>query len=123
MSAPGEIPIGEERRLSALGGQQAPGAPGTRWILAAGAQTLYRALHGLSYAFFLLQPERALLADINRDLVEVFEAVRRHPVSVSTTLQALPIGKRAYYKLRALDPTTLNRTGAPLDSYSSIDSV
>lgn len=56
---------------------------------------------GSAVLFFSLAPERAILSDINSDLINAFIAVKEHPRAVYNRLTDLPRGKRAYYKIRA----------------------
>jgi DNA adenine methylase len=55
---------------------------------------------GSACLFFALQPPKALLADINSDLVRTFTAVQNHPRAVWNRLVKIPLGKRSYYRLR-----------------------
>ena len=55
---------------------------------------------GSACLFFELRPKRALLADINEDLIGTFLAVRDHPQAVSNRLAKIPLGKRSYYSVR-----------------------
>jgi DNA adenine methylase len=49
---------------------------------------------------FELQPTKALLGDLNYDLVRTFIAVRDHPLAVANRISKLPLGKRSYYSIR-----------------------
>ena len=55
---------------------------------------------GSACLFFELRPSRAVLADINDDLIRTFLAVRDHPQAVSNRLAKIPLGKRSYYFIR-----------------------
>jgi DNA adenine methylase len=55
---------------------------------------------GSACLFFELQPKKAVLADINDDLIRTYLAVRDHPQAVSNRLAKIPRGKRSYYFIR-----------------------
>ncbi len=55
---------------------------------------------GSAVLFFSIAPQRAILSDINDELIEVFSAVKRYPRAIHSRLLELPRGKRAYYKIR-----------------------
>lgn len=59
---------------------------------------------GSACFFFNLQPSKALLADINSDLVRTFSSIRDHPSRVARRLAEFPVSKATYYELRA-NPT------------------
>lgn len=61
-----------------------------------------------SCALFLkLQPDRALLGDLNHDLIEAYKVLRSQPDRLHSAVSALPSGPDFYYALRAKDPTSL----------------
>jgi len=51
--------------------------------------------------FFYLAPKRAILADINPELVELYRAIRHHPVKVWDTFKGLDGTRDAYYEIRS----------------------
>jgi hypothetical protein len=55
---------------------------------------------GSACLFFALQPQQAILADTNGDLIRTFLAVRDHPQAVANRLAKLPRRKRSYYSIR-----------------------
>ena len=57
---------------------------------------------GSASLFFALEPSRALLSDINSELVRTFIAVRDSPETVYDELMQIPPGKDSYYQVRAL---------------------
>jgi DNA adenine methylase len=63
---------------------------------------------GSAALFFAIEPSKAILSDINSDLVETFCAVRDHPRAVHNRLLRLPLGKEAYYQLREEDASRLS---------------
>ena len=67
---------------------------------------------GSACLFFDLMPERALLGDINNELINVFRCVKRHPTRVGSEVAALPRGRRAFYRLRRKDPSDLTSIDA-----------
>lgn len=56
---------------------------------------------GSAALFFAIEPARALLGDLNGDLIEAYKALRADPVAVHSHLVAFPTGKSAYLKIRA----------------------
>ena len=50
--------------------------------------------------FFALQPKRALLADINGELIDLYRALKRDPASVWEVYRSFPPTKDAYYEVR-----------------------
>jgi DNA adenine methylase len=63
---------------------------------------------GSASLFFSLCPSRALLSDLNQELVETFTTVRDHPRAVYNRLTAIPVGKESYNELRAKSSTGMN---------------
>lgn len=62
---------------------------------------------GSACLFFAIQPRRAILSDLNANLVNTFLAVRDDVGAVATELCTYPLNKERYYELRALDPTKM----------------
>lgn len=62
---------------------------------------------GSACLFFSLQPARAVLGDINAELILTYEAVRDHPGAVALELHDLHVSESNYYVLRSKDPTSL----------------
>lgn len=67
---------------------------------------------GSACLFFALRPTKAILADINPDLVRAFLAVRDHPQAVANKLEKIPLGKRSFYSIRKVKHSDLD----PIDS-------
>ena len=63
---------------------------------------------GSARFFFQLEPQSALLGDINSELVSMYETVRTHPSELHQSLSHWPNNKDEYYRVRNLDPKTLN---------------
>jgi len=50
--------------------------------------------------FLYVQPERAILSDLNGDLISLYKGIRNSPHKVWETFESFPSGKEAYYKIR-----------------------
>lgn len=65
---------------------------------------------GSGAAFFSLQPNKALLADSNPDLMAAFRAVRDKPEELIRRLRRMSVDEDTFQKVRARDPkSTLKR--------------
>lgn len=64
---------------------------------------------GSASLFFELEPQQAILGDANGELISTLRAVKYNVREVVNHLRRLPSGKRAYYKVRALEPNNLSR--------------
>ena len=62
---------------------------------------------GSACMFFDLEPEKAILGDLNWELVVTLKAVQMDVGLVLQSLRRLPRGKRHYYRIRSVDPTRL----------------
>lgn len=62
---------------------------------------------GSARLFFAAQPEKAVLGDINDEVISVYRAVRDEPNEVSCALESIPRTSEAYYLLRATKPELL----------------
>jgi len=63
---------------------------------------------GSASLFFKLNPKRAILGDINNDLISTYREIKYRLPRVSRELGKLKKGKRRYYQLRSLDVATLS---------------
>jgi DNA adenine methylase len=63
---------------------------------------------GSASLFFHVRPERAILGDLNADLITSLRAIQLDVSRVIECLRRLRKGKEAYYELRAIDPNTLS---------------
>lgn len=54
--------------------------------------------------FFSLKPERAVIADANRELMELYDIVANHVEELIEKLSAYKAGKEIFYDVRAMDP-------------------
>lgn len=50
--------------------------------------------------FLFVEPVRAIISDLNNELVELYKGVRNYPHKVWETFENLPAGKVAYYQIR-----------------------
>lgn len=50
--------------------------------------------------FFALKPEKALLADVNEELMDLYRGIRLYPLKVWEIYKSFPITKKAYYEIR-----------------------
>jgi len=50
--------------------------------------------------FFLLKPERALLADLNEELITLYRGIKLFPKKVWKIFNSFPLTKEAYYQIR-----------------------
>ena len=55
---------------------------------------------GSAALFFFIQPKRALLGDINSDLIKTYNVVRKNPDNFYSALLELPAGEKHYYRIR-----------------------
>jgi len=58
--------------------------------------------------FFYLRPQRALLSDINPDLIDLYVTVRDYPSETWDRYCQMPDGREGYYYIRSLDPSALD---------------
>jgi DNA adenine methylase len=50
--------------------------------------------------FFYLNPERALISDLNSDLITLYKGIKLYPHKVWEIFESFPEGKAAYYNIR-----------------------
>jgi DNA adenine methylase len=55
---------------------------------------------GSACLFFHIRPEKAILADLNGELIETYAAIKRSPGHVGRALADLPFGREEYYQIR-----------------------
>ena len=60
--------------------------------------------------FFRIQPERAVLADLNEELIITYKQIQKHLPKILKQLQTFKNEEEFYYKTRALDPGKLSLT-------------
>jgi len=59
---------------------------------------------GSACLFFAVEPRRAILGDINPELVNLYDAIKTSPQEVYAALIGIPASAEGYYRLRAVDP-------------------
>jgi DNA adenine methylase len=62
---------------------------------------------GSACLFFALQPERAILSDLNKELIDAYRVVRLCPKRVHGAIMAMPTTEKYYYELRSKSPSRL----------------
>lgn len=50
--------------------------------------------------FLFIQPQEAVISDLNQDLIELYKGIRSYPHRVWETFKNFPVGKEAYYQIR-----------------------
>ena len=83
--------------------------------------TYYEPFLGGGAVFFYIRPARAILSDVNSDLIETYQTVRDNPEQVAKAIRRMTVSKESYYRIRSSRPHTalaravrflyLNRTG------------
>lgn len=68
----------------------------------------YEPFIGSAAVFFHLQPVRACLADVNRNLVEIYRVVQQDVEELIQVLQIHRNERNYYYQVRGLDPAGLS---------------
>ncbi len=63
---------------------------------------------GSAVLFLRLKPARAILSDLNTDLIKTYETVRCDPVKVWRLVRQIPAGHDDYYRVRDIAPATLD---------------
>ncbi|WP_129778914.1 DNA adenine methylase [Peristeroidobacter soli] len=66
---------------------------------------------GSAALFFKLQPEKALLGDINSALMEAYEVIRERPDDVHRAVSAIERTEREYYRVRDRSSSRLKAFG------------
>jgi DNA adenine methylase len=59
--------------------------------------------------FFRLAPNKALLADKNHHLMELYQVLREDPDRLYRYVSQLKVGAEAYYRIRRRDPRSMSR--------------
>lgn len=88
-------------------------AGGKRWLAPTLAPYIKTRLRGTYFEpflgsgamFFAVAPKRAMLSDLNADLVAAFRAVADRPDELLKEVRALPVNAETYYSLRAKEPS------------------
>lgn len=58
--------------------------------------------------FFALNPKKAILSDINKELIDLYRGIRRYPLKVWEIYKSFPETKKAYYEIRAAEVDKTN---------------
>jgi DNA adenine methylase len=61
--------------------------------------------------FFAIRPSRALLTDLNPELIDLYRGIRLHPETVWKRFKGFPSNKQGYYAVRSWDPRELDLPG------------
>lgn len=61
---------------------------------------------GAGAMFFYIAPKKAILADINTELIETYKEVSRNWLALVDELKNWPVEKEFYYSVRSSQPTT-----------------
>lgn len=69
---------------------------------------------GSGCLFFAIQPSKAVLSDINNELIATYEQIRKHPLEVFEALNIFQNNENEYYRMRGIDSITL----APIERAS-----
>jgi len=62
---------------------------------------------GSAQLFFSLRPKKAILNDINSDLVQTYLQVQRNPYPVHKILSEMKVSSKEYYRIRSINPNSL----------------
>jgi DNA adenine methylase len=68
--------------------------------------TYFEPFLGGGAVYFHLQPAKAVLADINSELINVYKVVRKQPHAVISEVKKIRVGRRTYYRIRDSRPKT-----------------
>lgn len=66
---------------------------------------------GSAALFFRLQPQRALLGDINEDLIATYEVIRSRPDDVHAAVSRIERSEEVYYKVRKQNSSRMGAFG------------
>jgi DNA adenine methylase len=67
--------------------------------------TYYEPFLGGGAVFFHLRPERAVLSDINDDLINTYEIVKSNSDELLAIIKAMPVSSVHYYRIRDSEPS------------------
>jgi len=66
---------------------------------------------GSGCLFFEIQPKRAVLGDLNAELIETYKVIRREPEELAALLSKLPLGRDSYNSIRNDSTDALDHLG------------
>ena len=72
------------------------------------ANTYVEPFVGGASVFFNINPRRAILSDINPELIDLYMGIRDHPDEVWEIYQSVPETKSAYYTIRGIHPSIMD---------------
>lgn len=72
--------------------------------------TYYEPFVGSACLFVALAPKKAVLGDINSQLISTYRTLKKQVIEVVEMLQMFPQSSDFYYELRAVDPADLTAT-------------
>jgi len=75
-------------------------------------RTYYEPFLGGGAIFFALQPDKAVLSDINDELINTYIQIRDEPESLTKILKSLKNNEHDYYKVRSSSPRSPIRKAA-----------
>jgi DNA adenine methylase len=67
---------------------------------------------GSACLFFSIAPKKAVLGDLNSDLIKTYNVVKSNPIELHNKLTTLIVNKYQYYQLRTLSPDSLSLVDA-----------
>jgi len=67
---------------------------------------------GSACLFFHLEPNHALITDLNKELISLYQALQRDTELVLEAFRRLRRGEKAYYAVRKMNPRTLSNVEA-----------
>lgn len=82
--------------------------PDLRGVVPSSFSTYIEPFAGSACLFFDMRPKRAILSDLNAELITTYRQVRLNPDRVVSCFRRLPRGEKAYYRIRKIDPRTLS---------------
>lgn len=68
--------------------------------------TYFEPMLGSGALFFALNPKRAVLADVNPELINFYQILRSQPRALYSAIRQLRASKRSYYYIRGLLPSS-----------------
>jgi DNA adenine methylase len=82
--------------------------PKLRDLWGAGYTRYVEPFAGSASLFFDIEPQSAVLGDLNWELITALRSIRRDVELVLQCLRRIPLGEHNYYKVRGQDPTRLS---------------